>query len=452
MLAAAQQLSAHSAVQESMTWLLHVLVVHRLVQLPSKAAELLRLQNFWLDGSAGEQQFDPEQQVVLTDAQLALLLCLCMGQQVSSQKEVDLRQQLLQACLSTAEAWSSGSNRRASRYSTGTRAGSMAPPAPVAAPSPAVAGKTLPDLLLPAMLVLLGAPGLPTPSLNGAPAAATMTSAAAAKLAATQSAWLFSAGEAGNAITTAVTAAAGSAGDWASSALGCGSGSSGASVVWYTAAAEWWGADQQLEAQLAGLETGLDTLRRQLAAQQLQQLLAAAYAAVASTASAAGPAALAAEHALSPDEAAAILVGYEPDGSVKQGGAPPAEGSSDAGWWKCWCRLADEGADHLCNASISLLSRLSRVCVIVCLLVSDAWSLSVECQSHNKPKRLGESLIKPEPASTLRLPLLWLCRRSCPLQRQVRTTRGGTPGMHRSRRWQRRMKALHQLPLIPAGS
>jgi hypothetical protein len=363
MLAAAQQhLSAHPAVHESMTWLLHVLVAHRLVQLPSKTAALLKLQRFWLpalEGSAGEQQYDPEQQVVLTDAQLALLLSLCMGQHVSSQKEMDLRQQLLQACLSTAEAWSSGSNRRASRYSTGARAGSMAPPAPVAATSPAVPAKTLPDLLLPAMLVLLGAPGLPTPSLNGAPAAATMASAAAAKLAALKSAWSFPAGEAVNPVTAAVTTAAGAAPDWADSALGRGSGSSGAGMVWYAAADEWWGADQQLEAQLAGLEAGLDTLRRQLATQQLQQLLAAACAADASTASAVGPAASTAEHALSPNEAAGILVGYEPDGSVKEGAAPPAEGSSDAGWWKCWCRLADDAADHLCNVSHRLSSSMS---------------------------------------------------------------------------------------------
>lgn len=371
-----QQLSAHPAVQESMTWLLHVLVAHKLVQLPSKAAVLLKLHRFWLpaqEGSAGELHYNPEQQVVLTEAQLALLLSLCMGQHVSSQKEMDLRQQLLQACLSTAKAWSSGSNRRASRHSTGARAGSMAPPAPAAAPSTATLGKTLPDLLLPAMLGLLGAPGLPTPSLNGAPAAATMASTAAAKLAATQIAWSFSAGKAGNPVTAAVTAAA-AAGDWADSALGRGSGSSGAGVVWYAAADGWWGANQQLEAQLAGLETGLDTLRRQLATQQLQQLLAAACAADASTASAAGLAASTAEHALSPKEAAGILVGYEPDGSVREGAAPPAEGSSDAGWWKCWCRLADDAADHLCNVSNSRLSGLSlTVCLSVVVRCRGPW-------------------------------------------------------------------------------
>lgn len=352
-----------AALQDSMAWLLHVLAAHKLAQLPaSKAVVLMALQRFWLpvqeERPAGQQEEHAQlqHQVVLSDAQLALLLSLCLGQQVSSHKEVQLRQLLLQACLSTAEAWSS-SGRRASRFSSGARAGSMGPPAPVAAPPSAAStpGKTLPDLLLPAMLALLGAPDLPTPSLNGAPAAATMGSAAAAKLAAMQSSWLFPAGPDGNPATAAAAAAAAqSAGTWADGALGRVGDSGAASTVWYAAAEVWWAGDQQLEAQLAGLETGLETLQRQLADQQLQQVLrAAAAASTASASTAASSAASVADDVLPPVVAAAILVGWEPDGTVKQDAVPAGlvEEGADTGWWKCWCRLADEAAEYLCNVS-----------------------------------------------------------------------------------------------------
>lgn len=338
------ELASQQALQESIAWLMHLLVACRLVSLPNKAAVLIQLWKFWLpgqEGPAGEQQVDQQmQQAVLSEAQLALLLSLCMGQQVSSRKEMPLRQQLLQACLSTAEAWCSSTGRRASRHSTGARGGSMGPPAPVAAPPAAAAsGKTLPDLLLPAMLALLGAPELPTPSLNGAPAAATMGSAAAVKLAATECSWSFAQGVTSNPVAAAAAATA-AAGD---------SSTGGADTVWYTAADVWWSADQQLESQLAGLEDGLSVLKRRLAAQQVQHLLRAVQAEADSTGSTGGPAVSLADQPLSSPQAAAILVGWEADGTVKEGSLPAVDDSGDTGWWKCWCRLADDAADYLCN-------------------------------------------------------------------------------------------------------
>lgn len=430
-----QQVLTVAALQDSMAWLLHVLAAHKLAQLPaSKAAVLMALQRFWLpaqeDRPAGQQEEHAQlqHQVVLSDAQLALLLSLCLGQQVSSHKEVQLRQLLLQACLSTAEAWSSR-GRRASRFSSGVRAGSMEPPAPVAVPPSAAStpGKTLPDLLLPAMLALLGAPGLPTPSLNGASAAATMGSAAAAKLVAMQSSWLFPAGPNGNPATAAAAAAAArSAGTWADGALGRVGCSGAASTVWYAAAEVWWAGDQQLEAQLVGLETGLETLQRQLADQQLQQVLRAAAAASAAGAStAASSAASIADDVLPPVVAAAILVGWESDGTVKQDAVPAglAEEGADTGWWKCWCRLADEAAEHLCNVShfgltcvvavASGLLLLGRVCAPA------AWPANYVHEMLNNPARPAACL--PARGACAGAPALHACwsgrRRSTPLGR-----------------------------------
>jgi hypothetical protein len=319
--------------QEGLTWLLHLLVALKLVQLPSKAAAMLRCQGLWLpqQQQQGLQDGQDEQPVVLSDAQLALLLSLCLGQQVSSQKELLLRRQLLQACLSTAEAWCSGS-RRHSRHSSRKGPGSMGPPAAVLpAAASSTAGKSLPDLLLPAMLALLGAPGLPTPSLNGAPASASMSAAAAAKLDAVQSSWGFAAGVAG-------PAGAGPEGT-SLQGLCCGSSSSsdnGAGTVWYAAAETWWGADQQLEVQLAGLETGLEALQRTLAAQRLQIVMRTAAGDVdAGSAFSAGGLSVASSSSATP--------------AAAEGQAQEQAGSS--GWWKCWCQLADETSEHLVNVS-----------------------------------------------------------------------------------------------------
>jgi hypothetical protein len=352
--------------QDSITWLLHILIAQHHVQLPSKAAVLLRLQGLFLhhnpqQATGTTSSYDDEvtlqqQQAVLSEAQLAMLLSLCLGQQVSSQREVLLRQQLLLACLNTAEAWSSDS-RRSSRYSTGARAGGMGPPAPAAVSS--TAGKSLPDLLLPAMLALLGAPGLPTPSLDGAPAAVTMASAAAARLATAQSSWGFVPASADSTAAPAAAAAARGIEGGTSSH----SSSTGADTVWYTAAEVWWGGDHQLEAQLAGLEAGLDTLRRQLAAEQLRQLFAAAAAADARCSStAAGPTLAAAEPEAAAASAAAATEGDAAGGAAGEaaGGMPAGRVAvADAGWWKCWCRLADEAAEHFCNVSALMGGQLS---------------------------------------------------------------------------------------------
>lgn len=363
-LAAADAPSVSPALQDSIAWLLHVLIAQRHVQLPSKAAALLRVQGLFLpqqpqQAAGAASSYDNEapplqQQVVLSEAQLALLLSLCLGQQVSSQREMLLRQQLLLACLNTAEAWSSDS-RRSSRYSTGARSGGMGPPAPVVpATVSSSAGKSLPDLLLPAMLALLGAPGLPIPSLNGAPAAATMASAAAARLAAAQSSWGFD--------STAAPAAAAAARGF-EGAFSSHSSSTGADTVWYTAAEVWWGGDHQLEAQLAGLEAGLDTLRRQLAAERQQQLVAAADVADARCSSTtAGPTLAAAEPEAAAASAAAATGGDAAGGAAGEaaGGMPAGcVAVADAGWWKCWCRLADEAAEHLCNVSALMGGQLS---------------------------------------------------------------------------------------------
>jgi hypothetical protein len=333
-----------ASTQEGLTWLLHLLVALRLVQLPSKAAAMLRCQGLWLPQQQQQQQqgvlsVQDEQPVVLSDAQLVLLLSLCLGQQVSSQKELLLRRQLLQACLSTAEAWCSGS-RRYSRHGSGKDTGSMGPPAAVlSAAGSSTAGKSLPDLLLPAMLALLGAPGLPTPSLHGAPASVTMSSAAAAKLEAVQNSWGFAADPAAS--SSRVPTGDGPEGTSLHGVFGNGS-HSGAATVWYAAAEAWWGADQQLEVQFAGLETGLESLQRTLAAQRLQLVMHVVGGDVdAGSASSAGGPSVASSSSASAHTAAAA--------AAAEGRAVQQEG--DSGWWKCWRQLADETAEHLVNVS-----------------------------------------------------------------------------------------------------
>lgn len=320
--AAAELKATQPVLLDGMAWLLHVLLALKLVHVPSKATSLLLLQGLWVpqheqqgmgptgdaDGNDQQQPQHHQQQVVLSNAQLALLLSLCLGQRISSHKEMLLRQQLFEACLSTAAIYSSSSHHwRSSRHASGNRA--------------SAAGGYLPDLLLPAILALIGAPDLPTPSLNGAPAAMTAASAARATLASVQRSWSVMPDTQAGPGTAAVTAAAAG-----SSAAGIplhgGNGVDGAAdAVWYAAGEAWWWADPQLEAQLAGLELGLDTLRRQLAEQQLRQVLAAA----ASAGTEGSPA------------VEAVMAGVE--------------GCEGSDWWRCFCRLADEVAEQLCNVS-----------------------------------------------------------------------------------------------------
>jgi len=317
---------------EAVTWLLHVLVALRLVQLPSRAATLTKLQRLWLpkqqqqgQAAAGDAHDDElqhsqqqEQQIVLSSGQLALLLSLCLGQQVTSHRDMLLRQQLLQACFSTAEAATS-SSRRSSRFSSGHRGVGLGSAA--AAAGAHAGARCLPDLLLPVILALLGAPGLPTPSLNGAPAAVTAASSAQAVLGAVQHSWCFATGPGATAAGAAgIRDAHGLSPTAADSLLG-GCSSSTINIVWYSAGDTWWWAEQHLEVQLAGLETGLDSLKRQLAAERLQQVLAAA------AGSDAGPGATTSE-------------------------TPAAEAGAPCAWWKCWCRLADETAEYLSNVSV----------------------------------------------------------------------------------------------------
>lgn len=299
--------------QDATAWLLHVLVVQHLVQLPSKQAAVLKLVNLWLppaglqpqqqlggesdaDDPHGQQQ---QQQVALTDAQLALLLTLCLNEPVSSQKEVLLRQELFQACLGTAEACcSSGAG---ARHSSGHRAVAAAVAAAAASP----AAHCLPPLLLAAILALLEAPGLPTPGLNGAPAVA--------------------AGAVGTGAATSAGFSVGPA--WVAGHPSAASAHPCSQVtVWYDAADVWWWADRRVEVQLAGLESGLEHLLRQQAALQRQELLQRA--------------------------ASAAAVNAAVSGGGRCHAPLGADGDDDSGnWWKCWQQLADGVADVLANVS-----------------------------------------------------------------------------------------------------
>jgi hypothetical protein len=197
------------------------------------------------------------------------------------------------------------------------------------------AAACLPELLLPAMLALLEAPGLPTPGLDGCSAAAAAASAAA--------------GLAGFGSSSSSSVRQQVAGDDMGQLLGGLQLSSSCSIVWFNAS-NWWWADRRVEGLIEGLETGHEHLQRQLAAMRLQQLLAAAVAGESSSASGASSSSGAATAAVLVDGCAAAAEhgeGLEGPGFSRNPAVGVQGSSGVAVWWRCWCQLADGAAEAL---------------------------------------------------------------------------------------------------------
>jgi hypothetical protein len=207
------------------------------------------------------------------------------------------------------------------------------------------AAACIPELLLPAILALLEAPGLPTPGLGGCSATASSVAAGF-----------------GSSNSSSSAAAGGQlAGDELTQLLQGLQLSSSCSVVWYDAS-NWWWADRRVEGLVEGLDTGHEHLQRQLAAMRLQQLLAAAVASDSSTASTSSSYLAAASSVV--DSSGEGLVGLRGQG-FSGSAAAEVEGSNGlAVWWRCWCQLADGAAEALTQVGIhNISSETSHLCV-----------------------------------------------------------------------------------------